>query len=152
MIFGNLKNREKYYPLHPLFKRAFEGLELNESPAAGAAPDSGADEIRYFPQSYLTRSDNLSFEDHKKYIDIQVILEGKERIYVGSPGELAEIFPYDEKKDAAFYGYDPGCGFRDLSEGDFLILFPGEAHCPRAMSGEASNVRKTVVKVLFRQE
>lgn len=140
MIFDRLEHREKYYSLHPLFKAAFNGLSENAACTPG---------IRYYSQSYLTRPEGEIFESHKKFIDIQVLLEGEERIYVSPSDSLTEIEPYEEKNDTVFYNFNPDGKFSDLCRGDFIILFPGEAHCPCVSAGKISNVRKTVIKVPY---
>lgn len=144
MIYDNLKNCEKYYSQHPLLKEAFKKFLI----CADLECDNTV-EISYHRQSYITHSDTQFFEAHRKYIDIQIVTEGIERIYVSPLSGLSESSLYDEINDTEFFNYNPGCRYYDIQAGDFLILFPGEAHCPCISAKEASDIRKTVIKVLF---
>ncbi len=87
----------------------------------------------------------MVFEAHAKYADIQVVLEGDEKMGWGYEGKLD---PLDEAKD-----------FRTCSEvryetvvvhpGQFAIFLPGEMHAPGyAVEGEG-DCRKLVIKVLY---
>ncbi|MFC4303333.1 YhcH/YjgK/YiaL family protein [Cohnella boryungensis] len=87
-------------------------------------------------------------EAHRTYADIQLVIEGKERIGYRTRAEEEQIVQDDrEEKDIAFYS-----GLEDESElilnaGDFAVFFPGEVHRPCGAVGEESGVRKAVVKL-----
>jgi len=97
---------------------------------------------------YQTRpADELRWEAHRRYLDIQYLIWGEERIGYSSGPDFQCIEPYDELKDIAFYtghGYELPLG-RDY----FVILFPGEYHMPGIMTHSPEMVRKVVIKVLW---
>ena len=92
-----------------------------------------------------------TYEAHKAYIDVQIILSGREVIGV----ETLEVMhahecvrPYDEAADIEVYaGNDDGTSVL-LEKGDFLILMPTDAHMPGiAAEGKPTPVKKAVIKI-----
>ena len=99
-------------------------------------------------QEYTTKARaEAKYEAHKKFIDIQLILSGKELIAV-TPIEKMEIKDeYNETKDVMFFQHNDECTDYVLEAGDFLILYPQDVHMPGVCVNEKSPVRKIVVKV-----
>ena len=99
-------------------------------------------------QEYTTKArSEAKYEAHKKFIDIQLILSGKELIAV-TPIEKMEIKDeYNEAKDVMFFQHNDECTDYVLEAGDFLILYPQDVHMPGVCVNERSLVRKIVVKV-----
>ena len=95
-------------------------------------------------QTYQTK-ETSDYEAHRDYIDIQYIIKGKERIGV-QPYNLCEPkIPYDKEKDIEFLtGEDD---FIEMNEGDFMVLYPEDAHKPSIYLNEVSEVRKAVLKI-----
>ncbi len=86
------------------------------------------------------------WESHRKYIDVQYVVTGEERIgYV--PLENAPVVqaPYSETKDVIFY--EPGCDSFTLRAGQFAIFYPEDIHAPSLADGEPRAVLKVVMKV-----
>ena len=93
-----------------------------------------------------------TFEAHRKYIDIQYIISGHEIISV-EPLETMRagtcIRRYGESGDIELYeGNNKGKEYQ-LGPGDFLILFPKDAHMPGVCEGTPEKVQKAVVKVPY---
>ena len=99
-------------------------------------------------QEYTTKArSEAKYEAHKKFIDIQLILSGRELIAV-TPIEKMEIKDeYNEAKDVMFFQHNDECTDYVLEVGDFLILYPQDVHMPGVCVNEKSSVRKIVVKV-----
>ena len=99
-------------------------------------------------QEYTTKArSEAKYEAHKKFIDIQLILSGRELIAV-TPIEKMEIKDeYNETKDVMFFQHNDECTDYVLEAGDFLILYPQDVHMPGVCVNERSLVRKIVVKV-----
>ena len=88
-------------------------------------------------QEYTTKArSEAKYEAHKKFIDIQMILSGKEL-----------IDEYNEEKDFMLFHHNDECTDYVLEAGDFLILYPQDVHMPGVCVNEKSPVRKIVVKV-----
>lgn len=104
------------------------------------------DEIWANLQTYYTKDDAL-FEAHRKYIDIQFMLAGQEKISVCDYKNCSSAIPYDEEKDIEFLN---SSDWKDIEmhTGDFLILYPEDAHKPSiSINNEKHHVRKLVIKV-----
>ena len=99
-------------------------------------------------QEYTTKArSEAKYEAHKKFIDIQLILSGRELIAV-TPIEKMEIKDeYNEAKDVMFFHHNDECTDYVLEAGDFLILYPQDVPMPGVCVNERSLVRKIVVKV-----
>lgn len=84
------------------------------------------------------------YETHRRYADVQVVLEGAERIDLG--GDLVPRGPYQEDKDIRFFDGE----LRDVWHGVpgwFVVFLPGEAHEPCLAEGAPARVRKVVCKI-----
>ncbi len=88
------------------------------------------------------------FESHQKYIDIQIILSGVERIDFINTSELSVDIPYNAEKDIIFYKHETlDAGRVVLKQGQFAIFYPYEAHMPQLCVRKTSVVKKAVVKI-----
>ena len=87
------------------------------------------------------------FESHKKYIDVQFILQGEEIIEVSNFNDLNVNFSYAEDMDLIKYDDTSISSHIRLKKGDVAIFFPEDAHMPCVKVNESLKVIKTVVKV-----
>jgi YhcH/YjgK/YiaL family protein len=96
---------------------------------------------------YVTRNeDDVLFEAHKKYADIQVLISGEEKIGVLPLGATTVSIPYDEEKDIMFLTAEKE-NYRIAKPGKFFLFFPEDAHRPTVKAVENMPVKKVVVKV-----
>jgi len=152
MIVTTLSELWRYQGLNARLDQAFDWLKnapWNDLPIG--KHEIQGDEIYALVQEYETKEpDQCKFESHRLYIDIQVILEGKE-IIEALPVQLLEISePYTP--DIAFYKLPTQVKVKahSLAMGahDIAIFFPEDAHRPcMRIGGRAESVRKVVVKV-----
>ncbi len=107
---------------------------------------TGTEGLYTLVQEYRTkpRAEGV-WESHRKYVDIQFLLEGTEAIDVAPVGTLAVASAYEEGRDAALY--DGEGGTLVLHAGDFAVFYPDDAHRPGLTAGDGGIVRKVVVKV-----
>ena len=94
--------------------------------------------------SYQTKESGM-YEAHRKYIDIQYILDGSERIDVADVEKMRITQDYAEDKDLVF-GEAEGTPYY-LNAGQYLVLYPEEAHRPGMKAGSVGTVKKAVIKV-----
>ncbi len=88
-------------------------------------------------------------EAHRKYVDIQFVVEGEE--YLGwcplSP-DLEVHAPYDAAKDIIFYERLVPDSNIILAAGSYAILYPEDVHRPQvAMDDQPMPVTKVVMKI-----
>ena len=96
---------------------------------------------------YVTRNEEeVLFEAHKKYADIQVLVSGEEKIGVLPLDATTVSIPYNEEKDIMFLTAEQE-NYRIAKPGKFFLFFPDDAHRPTVKSAKNSPVRKIVVKV-----
>lgn len=99
-------------------------------------------------QVYLTKPRAQgSFETHRKYVDVQVILEGEELMEVAHPDGLTVRDPYNPERDAMFYHQVSHGSVLRFRMGDAAIYFPDDAHMASLQVDGSQLVRKAVVKV-----
>jgi len=110
--------------------------------------DIDGDNIYAFVNEYITKNpENAEYEAHRKYIDIQYIIMGKELIGVAPYSLKSEVTQaYDINNDIEFMKVSGGSDITATPE-KFFIFFPSDAHRPNLKFGENSQVRKIVVKV-----
>jgi len=149
MIVDSLKNCRSYFSLHPMFREAFEFLA---DPDAGSLAlgkhEIGTGGAYAIVEEYQTRDASAgTLECHRKYIDIQYVMRGSERIGVcGKDRCRAREREYDEAKDLQML--EGEADFITLGPGCFAVFLPQDAHLP-GLRHENKNekVRKVVVKV-----
>ena len=147
MILDRLENAGQYRALGPglakglafLAETGFCGREDGRIAIEG-------DDLYAILMSYKTRpSEEGRWEAHRKYLDIQCVLAGAERIGWANLGELEPDGEYDPDKDALFLH---GVGsFFAAKAGTFAVFGPQDAHMPGLALGPPALVRKVVVKV-----
>ena len=90
--------------------------------------------------------DKTNWESHRKYIDVQCVITGDEKMGKWPVAEITTVTkPYDETKDVANYTA-PG-KFYTIPAGTFIIFFPTDAHRPNITPGGNKVVKKIVIKV-----
>ena len=104
------------------------------------------DKVYASVQTYETKSD-AKYESHRRYIDIQYMIKGEEKIGVTDLSNCKTCIEYDTDKDLEFYDNCSDEEFLALETGQFLILYPHDAHKPSISKGQKKNVKKVVVKV-----
>lgn len=106
-----------------------------------------------FPGGYLMVQDGRTvpmdegdFEVHRKYIDVQIILEGSEEFAWQPLSGLSVTVPYDPEKDVEFLK-----GTREhvflASAGMFYAVFPEDGHKPGSHTKEPHSYKKIVMKL-----
>lgn len=148
MIFDQLGNIGRYASLSRNFQSAVEFIMNTDVYSLALGNIEVCDNRAYgFVKEGMLQTENVRWETHSRYADIQMIIEGAERIgYMPNTGQELTA-PYNEAKDIAFHR-EPETGLQlILQKGDFVILFPGELHRPDCPVQDNVFVRKLVMKV-----
>lgn len=150
MIFAKNTDALDYRGIHPNLDMALERITPEFLSALGAEKvDVKAGEVWCTKFTYETIPDEESFfEAHEKFLDIHLMLEGSERVEIAPPATL-ERFDSVESND--FYAYR-GAPWQKLvlSPGDFLVVFPGDAHKIKMQVDGPCTVTKAVFKIKIR--
>ena len=149
MIYDTLENYGLYCGAHKNFKRAFEFIkEAVEKDFSAGRYELNGEELFASVQEYTTKPESEgAFEGHEKYIDIQYIVAGEERIDVTPIGDAVISKPYDPEKDIAFYGDVTAAARLILKPNAYAIFFPADIHKPGLAASAQQSVKKIVVKV-----
>ena len=86
--------------------------------------------------------DGAKFESHKRYIDIQYIVEGEEDMEVADIDTLTLTDEYDEQDD--YMLYEGRGALLHFKKGDFAVYFPEDGHMPSIGDGRT---KKVVIKI-----
>ena len=149
MIFDNLNNCKQYYFLNEKFEKAFDFLlntDLKE--IEDGSYEIQGKEIYANIQSLKTKPvEEKKWEVHRKYIDIQYVISGKEKMGYGLLKDFDEIIEkYDEQKDLEFLNGDK-FNFINVDEGNFVIFFNNDVHAPMLAYDEPLDIKKVIVKI-----
>lgn len=108
-----------------------------------------SDEFYYLIQEYDTKlPEDCRLEAHKKYVDIQYIIQGAEAIDVIHISSCQEEVPYNPEKDVAFYKTPDTMQRLELTEGSYAVLLPETAHKPQiAVDKKPIKIKKCVCKI-----
>lgn len=150
MIFDKINNCEDYYDDYPDMKLIKEFVDkFNKDDMADGTYEIDGRRVFAMIQSYKTKAQTpeMMFEAHKKYIDVQYIVQGIERIRWASLDKVDLVKEeYSKGNDIAFYEGDAQFDFT-LTKGTFLFLTPNDAHLPGLCAEKEVNVRKIVFKI-----
>lgn len=146
MVYDSLCNFKKYISLNANFNDVAEFLQQNNiNELADSKYNINANTFALISE-YNTKDISESFiEYHKKYIDIQIVLKGKEKLGY-CDFESSKSLTFDDEKD---FGKLEGVqDFIKLEYPKFAILFPFEGHTPQLNFFDSSEyVKKMVIKV-----
>ncbi len=147
MILDTLARGHHYVDLHPQFARAFGCLkELDLAALSPGRHEIDGERIYLLIDHVEGRGAAAArLEHHRRYIDIQVAIEGDELIG-WMPVECCQDRDgeFDTERDVGFFLEEPH-SWVTLRPGSFAIFFPADAHAPLAGTGP---VKKAIMKVM----
>lgn len=148
MIYDLINNSDLYLSINPNLKSAFDFLRKKDLFALeiGRHEIDGENSFALVSE-YKSKDESAGrWEAHKNYLDIQLVLMGKEKFGFSNLKEMTKVTAeYSAENDIMFF---EGSGnFLELSVGYFVIVFPSDAHKPSITGEIESDVRKIVVKV-----
>lgn len=150
MIIDSIQHIEKYLGLSRNLDTAIAYiLRMDKSDRAnGSFEIDGRNVYVNKGVTNLHPADEGKFEAHRRYIDIQLVLEGVERMDAAPVESLGEpIHSYELEGDYALYAPCANCVSACLHPGQFAIFFPQDAHMPCLAAGEGATSYKAIVKV-----
>lgn len=149
MIYDHIEDLGTYKGLHPNLDQALGFLEREdlESLAIGRHTIDGDSAFALIQDNQLNQSESPEFEYHRRYLDLHVLVAGKETIIYGF-GDRQSTKDYDEELDFGLETCERQLKLT-IDKQHFAIFFPGEAHQPNGHAGFGDNVKKCVVKVLI---
>ena len=146
MVVDTFAQRARYLHLHPAFAQAFEfaaSQDLGALPAGRHVLDGERLYLSIDHKEGRGRS-GARLESHRRYIDIQLTIDGAEEIGWRPLSCCApSAAGFDEGRDIAFYDDLPD-SWLSVPRGRFAIFFPDDAHAPLGGTGL---LKKAIFKV-----
>ena len=151
MIYDSLKNAAQYKGLHAGIDQV---LEAAKAYTADNYPEKtrvvlDGDNVFMNMAAYETHStEKAVFEAHQQYVDVMVMIDGVETIYVKPTDRLSHVYQeYKPEVEALLADFDADATPLRLEAGTFVILFPQDAHSPACDADGTQNVKKIIGKV-----
>lgn len=147
MIFANNKDALRYRGIHPGLDLALEHIthEFLSSLGNERIELKGSNVYCFKVTFDSIPEEKAFFENHHKYIDIHMVLDGAEGMDIALPENL-ELYEEHPDTDAYFY-HGKGYHHLTLTPGTFLVAFPEDAHKTQIMVGSSQPVTKAIFKV-----
>ncbi len=145
MILDHIANAKRYETISPAFAAAMRFLSEHRGGGLAEGRHPISDDAYAMVKSYTTKAPaNCKFEAHRDYIDVQYVVFGDERMG-WAPLSKMTADSYDAAKDFAAVS---GKGeLYPLHAGEFMILFPDDAHMPNVSAGTPCTVEKIILKI-----
>ena len=108
-----------------------------------------ADDFYYNVFEYEPKPESeIEYEAHRKYIDIQAVAKGIDKLMVTDVKDLALSVDYNADKDVAFYKNSPNQSCTILRPGSIVVLYPKDAH--KSVRVQGGIIKKIVGKLLVK--
>jgi YhcH/YjgK/YiaL family protein len=150
MILCAADQLHRYEHLHPAFRKAGEFLarEDLQTLAEGRYEIEGEALFALVSLNEGKGREKARLEAHRKYIDVQFCVSGKDVIGVRPLAECETVAtPYDGTKDILFFE-EPSREWISLEGDRCAVFFPEDAHAPLAGTGPC---KKIVLKIKARK-
>lgn len=148
MIADQLKNGHLYSSLSGVLKKSFAFINTLDADTPNGSYEIEAGVMAHVMEYDTGDTFQYGWEAHKKYIDIQYCLRGKERIqWTKLDDRLTPSIAYDAEHDRTFFDGEGEQTFIDTGDGIFALFFPEDAHAPQLCVDEPEFIKKVVVKV-----
>jgi YhcH/YjgK/YiaL family protein len=118
--------------------------DLDKLPV-GKYPIDGDNVFASVTETVSREFDSTGWESHRKYIDLQYVIRGQEKIGVAPVKGATVLNTYDETKD--FANYTTEGKYYIAKPGTFFLFFPVNAHRPVIKVPGYDTVKKIVIKI-----
>lgn len=148
MIYAKLNQTEIYKAIGKNMATAIDFISSTDlATLSNGRTEVDGENVFALAFGYETKSlADAKWEAHKKYIDLHILLSGKEKIGYTRVEDLIISENYKDETDCMFL---KGEGqFVELGNDHFVIFWPGEAHMPGVMVSNSEKVKKVVIKIL----
>lgn len=159
-LFGSLSTVRSQLASSPAFEVAFayaarclapgtaEAARLAAVPAGKTVRVELEEGVFALEQAYEAKPPAEGrWEAHERYVDVQVVVSGRELMGVIEVNELKLAEDYRTERDLMFFGAASGGSTLRVGPGGVAVFFPADGHMPSLADGPSGVVRKTVVKV-----
>ncbi|MDR1418707.1 MAG: YhcH/YjgK/YiaL family protein [Endomicrobium sp.] len=144
MIIDDLKNINCYFAFNPIIKEASSFIKTNLFTFEERQYDINEYMFAVVETSLPKPISEQKLEIHKKYVDLQYVIEGYDVIGWKNLINCNQVYKnYQLSKDIGFYNDNPDFNIL-LNQGSFAVFFPQNAH---ASLCSKLPVKKCIVKI-----
>ncbi|GHV32604.1 beta-galactosidase subunit beta [Spirochaetia bacterium] len=150
MIIDSITNMDLYVHIVPGLKTVIKVIESGTL-VTGALGEHPTDDpkVRYKLMEYTTKDEAPNnYEIHRKEIDVQILLKGKERMDLHWRDPVKTVIEFDEAADIGRVIGEPAISYHANTK-TFAVFFPGEPHACNLTDEVSGKNRKVCFKILF---
>ena len=149
MIYDNINSLRKYIGVIPHLEEVLSYLDNNDLYDLPFERIDINDNVYLAKQKYIGKDrKDAGVESHKKYIDIQVMLKGRESMYYGLYNDNLKVsIDYDDSKDIMFYD-EVFNNKVEVSKDEFVVFFKEDIHQPGIKVSD-EEINKVVIKIRY---
>ncbi|MBO4235370.1 MAG: YhcH/YjgK/YiaL family protein [Firmicutes bacterium] len=146
MIIGNINDKSQYdfISKDERIKCALDYIRAGKFVSEAGVREPIGEGCIAFVNKIETREFTGKYEAHKKYLDLFYVINGVEKVCVTKTAGAEICEEYSEEKDIFFVNAEEGMTIT-LNEGDYIIVFPEDAHAPAL--GDGSLLEKLIIKI-----
>ncbi|PAE15066.1 hypothetical protein CHH91_15035 [Virgibacillus sp. 7505] len=144
VIFDVIENLDEYKSLNPKFDNGLKKFKEAKIDYNKRFDFDGG--YLFFQEGSTTHIDEGTFEAHKKYIDIQIVLDGSEYVAWAPIDQLAVDVTYNAEKDVVRLNGSPKTTMK-INKGMAYICLPHDGHKSLKHIDETTNYKKAVIKI-----
>lgn len=122
---------------------AFLKTQILETIAPGKYPILGDEVYASVTEAPSNKKDDVKWESHKNYVDLQYLIKGQETIGVADTSKSTIIKPYSPD----VINYQADGSYYTAGQGQFFLFFPNNAHRPTILVDGYPIVKKIVIKI-----
>ena len=147
MIIDKIENANLYKNLGERISKAFDYIKKTDlkNLQPGKYEIEGENIFALISEYQPKPESEGKLEAHRKYIDVQYVISGEERMGYAPLNKQEIIEKYKEENDIMFFKGEKS--YTKVEEGMFAIFFPVDLHMPGINTGKSSHVKKLVIKV-----
>lgn len=137
----------QYHLNKAAWDKAFNFIKTQDLQAIkpGKYPIDGEEVFASVTANATKEYDKTTWESHRKYIDLQFVIDGGEKIGVCRIDKATVTKPYDEAKD--LINYTARGKVYTGGNGSYFLFFPNDAHRPNITTGGNNVEKKLVIKI-----
>jgi YhcH/YjgK/YiaL family protein len=140
---------EQYHLNKTYWDMAFAFLKEHDLQklAPGKYPIDGDNVYAMVTENPTKDYDSTNWESHRKYLDLQYVISGEEKMGISPLSKLATTKTYDDAKDLQNYSGEGKLYV--ASPAAFFLFFPSNAHRPNITTGDKKPDKKIVIKIRY---
>ncbi len=152
LLIQNLEEFEAHYNAHrQVWDKSFDWLNNTNLSDISTGKYSIDEDAFAIVSEYVPKPiHDTRFEAHRKFIDLQCLVSGKEKMGVAPLSKAVESGEFNDDNDIGFYTVpEEECQYYIAKAGKLLVFFPGDAHRPGIKAEKGEGVKKVVIKIKF---